>query len=707
MKECDRAELSDKFPNLMQLTGAYCFNNRSGICKGFSGKFEFLFNTFTDQVLGHIPKHNDYMSTGGWHERVPVSYNIDGEIIYADRSINWATKFTKKNGNNMFSLLSTKEFDWCQYTEKDLWPYKSAIKDPKGRYHIYFFNRQSCIYDKKTGKRRLYNTRFQHNSRILVDSDANPTMFTMEDALTDPPYDIRLVKHRRQEWYEVPFEILVKPSKTEMKYFIRMSQKGLGPSKINASSGPLLTRRAYRHIIQACLADDYQHENFASNINLTLALAFCGFDPSEVVDKNYAFQRANKDTLVRVGHYGHAVSASTTSRFYLPVMNKQSSGSIIFFATTTMPDDNDEFGVHVISLYAKVQGKKVEDIYEEHYPMPVLADYFLHYDSTSNDWSYYGPDKTRDAPDLNYVDDIAYLEMCKTVLVIFGPLYTELPVGQFDTKTKARVGSVSDLSIREQATAFCNVIKKDQKTNKIAVFFRNNWLRLFEYQCGQGGELVTAKESGRMMNLFGRPGDTVQRNTLGSTILEDDIDIRDLYNSDLDVTEEHFWVRLGFTEPSVSEEPPDPKNYDLEDFEDEHPHDEPPTSSWWHYLVMILGVVFILAIVTTLWIKLGKRRTPEDTNETPPRQVLPALASRPAPLGVSPVGPSQKELTNPERRSASSNSEQNRESLSTVLKTSTVSSKTASKIRHKSRRTASKERRKHAAGGQKIKKRKS
>lgn len=251
-EECDRKPQEEKMTNVPLLDGAYCFNNRSGICKGFSGKFEFLFDTFKNRVIGPMPKYSDDMDDNGYHKRVHVSYNTKSEINYFDRSINWARQYKKRIGNKRLSLLSSNDFNWCGFVENDLWPYKSAIKYPaedEGEYRIYFFNRQSCIYKYTHGVirgRQHFGTRFLHNSSLRIDLDMNPTIFVMEDAIAVPHYDKRLVKHLRQHWYEVPFRVIENPTKS-IRYFVKMSETEQEPSKINYTSGPLFTSHAYRN----------------------------------------------------------------------------------------------------------------------------------------------------------------------------------------------------------------------------------------------------------------------------------------------------------------------------------------------------------------------------------------------------------------------------------------------------------------------------
>lgn len=604
--QCDKYSIGEKLSNLPSLGGAYCFNNHSGICKGFSGRFEFLFNTFTDEIIGPIPKYSDDIDEFGFHKRIPVSYNINGSINYVDRSINWARQFKIELGNKTMSLLNIRDFNWCAYTVRDWWPYKSAIIDAKskGRYHIYFFNRQSCIYDTKTKKRQHFNTRFLHKSGLRIDLDINPTIFAMEDRLTQPPNDIRLVKHRRQHWYEVEYEVIEKPTST-IAYFVKMSDTARTPCKLNLTSGPLFSRNAYRRFSDICISDHFQARNdeFKGTKNADLVQIGCGTDATEIADMSVAEMNNGVGGISEVILHSIPRHPPTVESFYGVNVRAKSdweafaSDGLTFTATTTIPVPGDKNAVRVISLYSSYKARKNVDAYDEFYPLPLMADYIARYNRLFNKWSFDRNSKSKEVRELNYVDDIAYLYKCKTILVIFGPLYSELPANKFDISTKGPVDSIYELSLYELAPAFFNV----PDTNDLWVYHRGNWVQKVQYTCGTNGGLVKASKSegGKYYPRAGKNRLPLFRWPGPDQVAE--------YNQPTDYSEEFFYEALNiFKGNRLQSEAPNPDLYPIDNAPPPEPADE--KDSLWIYIIIAIAVLLIISMCIIALITLRRRR---------------------------------------------------------------------------------------------------
>lgn len=601
-KPCNTRSLQG-FSNLISMSGAYCFNNGSGICKGFSGRFEYLFNTFTDEFLGPVPE-SQYVDSNGYHERVPVSYNVNGSIQYADKSINWAKQFKKTIEDNPISLLSINEFNWCAYTENDWWPYTTAIRDMKsnGRYLIYFFNRQSCIVDTETNDRQHYNTRFLHNSSLRIDLDINPVIFAMEDRLNN---DIRLVKHRRQHWYEVSYEVVKQP-KNDIRLFVKMSDTEKLPSKINSTSGPLIPAVAYDKYVDFCISDHYQKR---AGKNSILVPAGCGFDPPEIADYTYAEKKYGSPVINEVHIHSIPRFPSSTENFYGVHVRLDQDWEIFardglsFSATTTIPVNpekcNPSLGnslcqMRVISLYSKFRNYP-KDLYDENYPTPYIADYIATYKPNrgsleSSDWQFERDSKSKEVKNLNYVDDIAYLYECKSILVIFGPLYTELPTS-FDMSTKAPIDSIYELGLWEMTSAFFNM----PDTNTLWFYHRYNYVTSHTYTCGsKSGVLVTATRSGKYYPRAGPSTPKFFRSAPPTGEL------------DHDHSEEAFFQLLGVFKGDLSNpEAPDPSRYPIGNIGPAQPQKE--RSNVLVYIIIGVGIILILAMCIACLATLRRR----------------------------------------------------------------------------------------------------
>lgn len=574
-----------RFPNIPSLTGAFCYNNQSGLCKGFSGRFEFQFNTDADQILGPMSKYSSDIDEFGYHLRVPVSYNIRGHINYADSSINWARQFQKEHGGKHMSLLSTKDFNWCEYAKDDNWPYKSAIKDAKsdGRYHIYFYNHQSCIIDTQTGQQSFSNSRFVSDKFLEhPDLDINPTIFAMEDGFADPPYDIRLVRYRLQASYEVSFSVV---RTTEAKYLVKVS-KYASRGKIK-DAAPFFGRDAYRRFSDACIGN-----NSRLGTELEKQEVACGFGTKEVIGESILKceepdgQELDECMTQTILPSIESPDETIQNDFITRIKSLDGAFNIIF-ASTNVPSPNDKYKIRELVLRANYinETKQLETM---------IVEVLYNYNVTANVWQ--SQVKSQESvPNLNYVDDIAYLYKCRTILVIFGPLYSELPEDQFDVSTARPVHSIYDLSIWELATAFFNKIG----TNELYVFHRTNWVQKLAYTCGQDESLSTAKKVGRYFPVAG-----VHANqNLGIKGVSSDYDT--------DVSEEYFWELLKiFKGDRLSRiDAPDPELYNT--FADR--------TGLWIYTALSLVILVTLVVCIAVVIIRRRRRAPQESEvETVP-----------------------------------------------------------------------------------------
>lgn len=601
-KEYCKKQPSDGFYNMPILNAVYCYNDNSGLCKAVAGRFEFYFNTFTDEVIGPVEK-SKYVDENGYHMRVPVSYNIDGQINYVDTAINLAA--TNLAGQTL-SILSADQINWCAYTK--WWPYKSSIQDVKNQnFSIYFYNRQSCIIDKSKGGRQHYNTRFLHNSSLRIDLDMNPTIFAMED---HEAKEIRLVKHKRQHWYEVRYQVIANPT-PGVDYFVKMDTDEVDPCLVDGIDGHVFSRYAFHNFSDMCLTD-YVLQRLGDEKESKLVQDKCGLDEVEVADYSLV-QWESKDYQVLICdlHNLPRNPKSTEHYFKLDIRDDVqwkvfAQDGYTFTASTSIPIKNNTKKVRVITLYASYKSKP-SNSYDEFYPLPMMSDYFSEYDNRTHDWKVLDRTaKERVVKNLNYVDDIAYLPVCKTILIIFGPIYSEYPENEFNMQTKAKIGSIKDLGIYELANAFfAHPIEPI-----LYVYHRTNWMSQVEYTCGTGGSLVTAKrKSDKYYPVVG-----TGRIKPFHITLDEDYKMDDFY------TEEKMFKLLNVFkgDPYANPQAPDPNQFPVEIPDPVKPEEELMAN--WIWIVVGVGVLLILAMCVTFLVTIRRRRK---------RQALQALSSHP------------------------------------------------------------------------------
>lgn len=601
----EECESYNSYPNVMLLGGVHCFNNGTGICKAFAGQFEFYFNTFNDTIIGPAPE-SKYVGTGGLHSRIPVSYNVDGKIIYADRSINWARKFKETLNGNHISLLSMSDFNWCQYTKNDLWPYKTAVKDSKsnGRFHVYFYNRQSCVYDTVKKKRQHFNTRFMNNDSLRIELENNPLIFAMEDYLAK---EVRLVKNKRQHWYEVPFETVELDGHKSIRYFVEMAPDQREPCMINGTTAPLLSNDAFRKYGSDVCLTDQVHKRAKGEKNSGPLWHHCGADEVETADYPMAHYFHERGQVVEVDLHNLPKHPHLSESFYGVNYESYSNWTTFaahgfsFTATTSIPIANQTDRVRVISLFSDFHQTK-DNKYDENYPMPMMADFTAYYYRPSGQdegvWNI--KDRSKKAiqvRNLNYVDDIAYLHACDTVLVIFGPLYSELAADKFRVNARGPIGSIDELGSYE----LINAAFAEPFERILYLYHRLNYVSKHRYTCASGhgrGQarqgLVTAVMLGSYTPRWG-PGQL--------DVFKKEPDKR----MSIALREETFFRVSGV----LSELPPRPEAPKPSLYADAAlPRPEPllEGDTRWVYMVVVVGALICVSMCMVCTITMRRRR---------------------------------------------------------------------------------------------------
>lgn len=599
-KDCTIQSSVRFMPNLPLLGGVYCFNNGTGICKAFAGQFEFYFNVFKDRVIGPVPD-SEYVS-GGMHTRVPASYSIDGNVVYADHSINWANQYVA-HGRIKRRMLSINDFNWCEFAVNNFWPYKSAVKDYKsgGKYNIYFFNKQSCIYNTETKQFQHFNTRFLGNSSLRIDLDNNPLIFAMEDYLAG---EVRLVKNKRQHWYEVPYQT-VEYNKEGIRYFVEMSADQKLPCLINGTRAPLLTNRAYGSDL--CLDDSYTTRPNDKTKNSGLVQNFCGVDEVETADYPIVHLHHRRGKVIEVDLHNLPKHPVESEQFYGVEYESDAQWetwayhNYSFTATTTIPIGNSVDKVRVLSLYNDFS--RPSNKYDENYPMPMMADFTAEW---RNDRWFVKEQRSRAAQNitnLNYVDDIAYLYRCDTVLILFGPLYTELPANEFSYNTKNYFGSISALGAYEMI----NAAFADPANGSDALYFyhRLNYVALHRYRCGSTGKQGQDRSSGDQLVTAVKDGPYKPRWGPG----QHGIFLTDpMYEMDHAIREETLFKMTNLIKGELAQpDAPDPARYKPL-YDKAATALEEGASNLWLWIVVVVGALICVTLCMICVLSIRRRR---------------------------------------------------------------------------------------------------
>lgn len=571
--------------NLPILTAVYCYNNGTGICKALAGRFEFYVDSWRQKYLGPV-EAGPYVDSNGYHERVPHTYTLDGKVLYEDRPINWSRWFTK-NQTKAYNLLSSTSFNWCRYAQSNNWPYKSAILDHDKSYAFYFFNRQSCIVNLKTKELQHYNTRFLHKSQLRIDLDYNPTMFAMEDYKTK---DVRLVKHVRQHWYECKWELLKNIPKGP-KYFVRMYDRKEGEAIMLDGTGPFLRHSFYNTSTKLCVSD-YYCTSANQGPNARLVPSYCGADATEIAvylrEDDFRLKAVLYEVSIHTiprwpeeAHHFFGVDVTLDSDW-----EKFAKDGHSFSACTAIPVPDTQL-VEVIMLYSSYTVSQPSDIYDEHYPKTFISRYQIR---PANAGRYKFSEAEAkitvnrvEKLNLNYVDDIAYLPGCETILVIVGPLYTEFPTDKFgDLNISAPLGSIYDLGANELVTAFFAPEK-----GKLFFYHRLNFIVEHKYTCaGSGKPLVTAT---RVSKYYFKDGKNTLEFRLG---LFDPGFLR----AQIDAQEETIFKDLGIYKGQLgSPEAPDAAKYPWSP-DDQAGEYDPGPMPWWVWLLIALGILGLIVM---------------------------------------------------------------------------------------------------------------
>lgn len=593
--------------NIPLIRSVYCYNNGTGICKAIAGRFEFYFNSFTSDIIGPV-ESSQYVDKYGYHARVPIAYNVKGDLVFNDRVINWAKSFVGSGDEDdkkivKFNLLYLKGINWCAYVERDNWPYRSAISDPytNGSYHIYFFNKQSCIT--KNGKvDTQYNTRFTHKTNLRIDQDMNPLIFVMEDNLADEASRFRIVKNKRQHWVEMTYKII---DLSNGRHFIKFGDRDEEPQLITNQRGPLLNKETYRKwnswpASSDCMTDEYFYRANESTRNSRLVETHCGLEENEMADYNRIERRYSNDYLYEVAlHCLPRWPKVTQSFFAVSVVQRKdweeyAKDGLAFTAYTTAHSGRKDT-LQVIMMYAEFR-PEAKDQYDEFWPVPYLVQYNATKTNKNSNWNFKRPTQPMVRPrfEMNFVDDIAYLPYCQTILVILGPLYSEMPWRGFvdNQDEKFRIGSIDKLGLFEIVNAFF----ADPNSHHIYFYHRTNFIAKHEYTCGSNDgqrKLVTARKVDRYRYRHGA---------------DRFFDVFPAWNDyrNKNPSEESFFKELNVFKGSLDyPDAPDPSEFPYDDA-DIAPAPE-STSNTWLIVLIALAVIIILTLCLICLFKWRKK----------------------------------------------------------------------------------------------------
>lgn len=586
LEQCPRSG-ENYYTNLPLISAAYCFNNNTGLCKLVAGRFEFYFDHWQNKILGPV-EQSQYVDQYGYHKRMPISYDPNGKINYVDRSIMWASQYVKEIPKR--SLLSSTDINWCLYAGNAYWPYKSAMIDPSGKYNIYFFNRQTCVEPRENSdKKQHFNTRFLHNSTCRIDLDINPLIFSIQDNTRNN--ELRLVKHHRQHWYTTNYQVL--EGVGQHNFFVLMGSHMDRPSRINETSGPFIGRQAYRPLTDICIYGPHMYEWTHNNIELVQVDR--GTDQYEVVDLPQPHVARRNDLPLEVNLHNipiHNIAATQFAGISAADYEKWKTFAADGFTWTalttipTNPDQPDNENVRAFMLWSNYYVRPSNE-YDENYPMPQLSIFNAGYkNGTWADASRARLSEANEIKNLNYVDDIAYLYQCRTILVIFGPLYTEIPPDQFSIDTKTKIGSILDLDLWELTNAFFS----PPGTSQIYFFHRTNYVSQHDYECGSGPDsLVTAKIQSNKYACVTNSGYQYLKGQHFS-VTEDQNHFEETFFKDLEI----------FQGDDSSPRPDDPRNYKIEYVKIPEPLPGEDFPTWMYILIGIAVLMLLLMCVACL-----------------------------------------------------------------------------------------------------------
>lgn len=588
---------SQMYPNVPLISAAHCYNDGSALCKAIAGRFEFTFNLNTGELKPVGASR--WVDSQGFHKRVPVAYTLKGNPLYFDRSLQWARQYTRKSGP--INLLSG--FEWCRFAIENVWPYKTAFFDHDGVHAIYFFNRQTCIHNTKTGEFNFFNTRFQGTSLQLIDFDLNPVIFAVWDKLAN---ETLLVKHKRLHWQQSGWKL------HEPIYDGNGSARQLEIKPI-PSNRPCLTCKgqllfsnsSFKRLTTMCLNDYYQIQ--ANKEEPDRADKFdedCGLSQTET-----AVYLPNGQIYEISQHNGHRSNAPSSH-----YMLKQGSAPLpdsdckeykvefdSYIASTDVllpKQDREELPRHrLITLLTKNnragEVPPFKDLGRGLYPIPKLVMQEAIFVG-GNSWDFNETIFNIDSTKLNYVDDIVYLLQCDTILTIFGPLYTEHPAAKFSVEQAAPAGPISNLDVHEPVNA-----ATADRDNNLFFYLRTNYLLWTKYTCN-AASLTTAVKQADYFTRFG-----------GSNQPALALSIFQPGNLVPPITEERLFSDVGLYRGSAKPDAPNSDNF---------PYQDPDVDSGVPAWAWILAfVVFLIIVALSL---AGYLRYKKATSEPQPRSFV-------------------------------------------------------------------------------------
>lgn len=187
--------------------------------------------------------------------------------------------------------------------------------------------------------------------------------------------------------------------------------------------------------------------------------------------------------------------------FYGETTNFFKNSNYSITAMTTIPLNLDE--VRVIMIYTLFKDRR----HHGHTDDTFLVSYDATFDPNNPDGERWTTTRSESKPvrgDVNFIDDMAYLHSCGTILVIYGPLYNEIPPEFItDINRNTTVGSIDRLGLNEMVNAF--FANPDER--HIYFYHRTNYVAKHEYTCAKnrtGTSLVTAKKLGNYKYRHGK-----------------------------------------------------------------------------------------------------------------------------------------------------------------------------------------------------------
>ncbi|KAG9510493.1 hypothetical protein GZH46_00959, partial [Fragariocoptes setiger] len=508
--------------NLITIDTMYCTTERK--CKATAGKLEYWFHLDTGEIV----------DKNLWkvHKNLPISYKLDGQIYYSQYSFQWARQWLNKllANNQSVALANSNSFNWCDHVP--YWPVQSVFTDRDNKYAVYWYNRQSCIiyFDGQKLKRKYYHNRFSD----MIDTFELRMSYAAAKIPGKQPNDpAQLFKYSNTYHYLLDYKIITTP---KGRLWLTMEDTNNSTSNIDDRDNIIPEKAMKKHmpakLNNICL--DELYNGWPSPAN--------GFTRPESVDLSPIARKYLKTNLATDHTREPVIWTDDTSdtRWYL--WNQASS---VFFRDetfvsashldleedgeaydffTTVPLSDTKLEAHII-LKRFRSGPKIkgadpeprqkpdyEPAYDDRYPRSIYRKVKMELNTKERSglvepkawlgdvhgWSDVEKAIDTPVPDLNQLDDIAYLYKCKSVIAVFGPFFQEYPADQFHTfiEKPAKLRLLTDLQIYEPVSS----LYSDPDSDTLYAVYRRNYVQQIRYSCaGQGdGRKITGSKVGNL-----------------------------------------------------------------------------------------------------------------------------------------------------------------------------------------------------------------